>query len=100
MKRCFALLTLAGLLLSASAAAQIPNSGFETWIADWCVGWSGVNFQQTTDAHSGSYAIMGEVGLDFPFLAPAVHTSSTDATNPMAFPFTDRPGSFNGYYKF
>ena len=79
--------------------AQIPNAGFETWSAGSPTGWIANNIPgvdtvilRTTDAHSGTYAVEGIVSsvlsVAFP---PALY---------IIFPWTTRPTTFSGYYKY
>lgn len=89
---------LIGLFISMSASAQIPNAGFENWTSGQPDGWNGYNTQQTGDAHSGSSAVKGQV-LNLSTLPASVYTWNNATFNPL-FPYTGRPGSFTGYYKF
>ncbi len=90
-----------GLLaaFSATAFAQIPNPGFETWSLGVPAGWTTNNalgvdttVVRTTDVHSGTYAAQGIV------------TSLVGVTIPptlsVLFPWTTRSATFSGYYKY
>lgn len=105
MNRRYILFALAAMLLSQAwpltrATAQIPNPGFETWSNGQPAGWNGTNTQQTSDAHSGSSAVMGQVGLVLSVYAASISTSDPSSTNPTYFPYSGRPASFTGYYQF
>ncbi len=85
--------------LPENASAQIPNSGFENWtngipaggwVVDNSPGFAPI--VQSTSAHSGSYALEGStLSLYGQAIPPAAIIS---------FPFTQRPATFTGYYKF
>lgn len=94
----YILFLLIGSLLSTTASAQIPNAGFENWTSGQPDGWYGLNTKQTSDAHSGSSAVMGQVGFNFPGAPAAVYTTGNNVV--LGFPYTSRAGSFTGYYKF
>lgn len=99
--------TLLFLILTffwGSANAQIPNPGFETWtgtpLNDVPTGWITGNIPgiatpitKSTDAHSGSFAVKGEVvgAAGFGTWPPYLWA---------LFPYTQRPGALTGYYKF
>ena len=86
------------ILFSTIVLCQIPNSGFENWTNGAPDNWQGNStaqfptISQSTDAHSGSYSVKGTVvsfsGFSF---APALVAT---------FPYTQRPSSLSGYYKF
>ncbi len=98
-----------GLLLAAASAgsvrAQVPNGGFELWtdactIVDWanssvCGVMTPVT--KSTAAHSGSFAVRGEVISFFGQAISPVLQSGADATG---FPITQRYESVDGFYKF
>lgn len=100
----FTLIT-AFFCVSVAAIAQIPNSGFENWTSGDPDGWATsnvpqaglINITQTTDKHSGAYALRGEV-VDF-FGTPMgpVIQSGPAATG---FPISEQYHSFELYYKF
>ncbi|MDP4198270.1 MAG: PCMD domain-containing protein [Bacteroidota bacterium] len=94
----YILVLLFGLLTSTTSSAQIPNGGFETWTSGQPDSWYGFNTVQSSDAHSGSSAAKGQVGLSFPTLAAMIVTTNDPTT--LGVPYTGRPGSFTGYYKF
>jgi Secretion system C-terminal sorting domain len=83
----------------STSLAQIPNAGFENWtdgVPDG--GWQVTNvpglatITQSTSAHGGSYALEGTTASLYGQAIPAAAT--------IAFPFTQRPGNFGGFYKF
>jgi hypothetical protein len=88
-----------------SAGAQIPNPGFENWTSGDPDGWvtSNVpalgltNVVQTTDKHSGSYALRGEVVNFMTTLMGPVTQSGPGGTG---FPVSERYLSLELYYKF
>lgn len=93
--------------LSRSVSAQIPNAGFENWTGNYPNGWvtnsvPGIvePITQSTNAHSGSYAVRGEVlnafGIPFP---PSVFTGDTTA-GLVGFPVSQRYASLTGYYQY
>lgn len=106
MKRILGTLMFVMILAfgTGPAYAQIPNPGFETWGgtpgSETPTGWTTNNIPgfatpvtRTTPGHGGSYAIKGDVvdfgglGLYPPFIWSV-------------FPYTQRPGSLTGYYKY
>jgi len=87
------------LAAAPAVRAQIPDAGFETWSAGVPVGWTTDNspgtdtvIWQTTDAHSGTYAVRG-VAYSLPgaVISPALQLYQSWST---------RPTTFSGYYKF
>jgi hypothetical protein len=97
MKRISTLFIL--FILSSLAVAQIPNSSFELWTDNQLDDWlttniitMAANVSKVNDAHHGSAAVKGEVisFQDEPY-APVLWTS---------FPFSTRPASLTGYFKF
>ena len=99
--------TMVVLLLTSfmgPASAQIPNPGFETWSgvvgSETPTGWItgnvpgfAVPITKTTAAHSGSFALQGDVvNLPGIGLYPPYFWAH--------FPYTQRPGALTGYYKF
>ncbi|HEY6906554.1 MAG TPA: T9SS type A sorting domain-containing protein [Ignavibacteriaceae bacterium] len=88
---------------SSSLIAQIPNAGFENWTSgnpdNWLTGNSDPVFPitQTSDAHSGSSAVQGEVLDVSGFAFPPYLVSGPDGAG---FPFNTRPASIHGFYKF
>lgn len=81
-----------------SVAQTIPNGGFESWTGNtpdgWTVGNSGpvTPVTRSSDAHSGSAALQGNVAS----LGPV----TLGASAIIRFPVNARPTSFNGWYKF
>jgi hypothetical protein len=97
--RSYAVILGLSIAFSASALAQIPNPGFETWSLGNPTGWTTNNalgvdttVVRTTDVHSGTYAAQGIV------------TSLVGVTIPptltVLFPWTTRSSTFTGYYKY
>jgi hypothetical protein len=98
---------LATLLLGAIAclnsgnAQTIPNAGFEDWPEGVLSGWTTsndpptfINVTKSTDAHSGSFAVLGTVadaGVGFG-ISPTIFTEPSFAVN-------SRPGALHGWYK-
>lgn len=100
------------------ALAQIPNSGFETWInhgsyedpEDWGTGNSLGIYTCTkvsgTDAYSGSYAIRLEtkniVGWDVTGIAltGTIVLTQTDVEMNGGFSYNQRPVKLSGFYKY
>jgi hypothetical protein len=102
------LTTLAGFVilfcLTGLSYGQIPNAGFEKWTNDSLDGWWINNVAplyttvtQSTNAHSGSIAIRGEVIAFYTTVAPPTIQSGV---NGRGFAYSQRPSSFTGYYKF
>jgi hypothetical protein len=91
-------------VLTAPVLAQIPNPGFETWSGGEPTGWvssniNGIvtNVTQSTQSHSGTYALKGDVVPFFTaLLAPVIQSG----LNARGTPYTQRPASVTGYYKF
>ena len=112
-------LLLALLLINTAAFSQsIPNAGFETWSASGPFlapnGW-GVSpgVKQSTDAHSGSYAMLCVVdtatnpmtsALDtlpgIAYTGAQSMTPPTPGSNVGGFAITSVPDSLTGYFKF
>ena len=88
-----------------ASSAQIPNNGFENWTAGNPDGWATSNvfpaglvtITQTTDSHSGNYAVKGEVVnfMGTP-MAPIVQ-SGPEGTG---FAISQKYQAFEVYYKF
>jgi len=85
--------------------AQIPNPGFEDWTAGDPDGWITTNVfplglvtvTQTTDNHSGSYAVRGEVVSFFGTpMGPAIQSGPGGE----GFPISEQYNSLELYYKF
>ena len=92
-------------IISMATIAQIPNSGFENWTSgdpdDWATSNAFpaglVNILQTSDNHSGSFAVRGNV-IDFlgTPIGPVIQ-SGPDATG---FAISEQYHSLELYYKF
>lgn len=106
MKRVLgtALILLTLTFYHGSVLAQIPNPGFETWAGvganESPTGWVTSNIPgfvvpitKLATAHSGSFALKGEVlnVLEFGLYPPYFWAH---------FPYNQRPGALTGYYKF
>ena len=84
--------------------AQIPNGDFESWAAGNPTGWLTDNvpgfatpITQTQDAHSGSYAVKGEV-INFNG-APYQGWLYNYGDNGKGFPINQKYAQLNGFYK-
>jgi Secretion system C-terminal sorting domain len=94
------------------AQAPIPNGDFEQWANGAPVGWFVDNegtytpITQTSDANSGSSALEGTVvaitesGVTYGQIPPFTLSGNVSGKDTTGFPYTDRPNSFTGYYKF
>jgi hypothetical protein len=97
------LLFLLITFLPITLFSQIPNAGFENWTNgepdNWVTDNAPPDFipvTQSSSAHSGSSAMQGTV-LDFSgFPIAPTFVSGPDGDG---FPYTSRPGSFQGWYK-
>jgi hypothetical protein len=85
--------------------AQIPNPGFENWIAGEPEGWSTsnapgaglVNITQTSDEHGGSFALQGDVVNFFGTpMGPIIQTGPGGG----GFPIAEAYQAVELYYKF
>ncbi len=98
------LVVLIVIAYHGSVRAQIPNPGFETWAglgaSESPTGWVTSNIPgfvvpitKTATAHSGSFALKGDVTpvVEFGLYPPYLWSH---------FPYTQRPGALTGYYKF
>jgi len=89
---------------SLMAQAPIPNGGFELWTGGNPDGWTTDNngpftpITKTADAHSGSWALRGDVALSGPVAIGPTIISGTSADP--RFPYADHPTNFTGFYKF
>ena len=97
------ILFLTAILLS-TLQAQIPNPGFENWTNNEPDGWFTTNFPplvvnvtQTSNSHSGNWAVRGEV-VDFMFPTPPFLTTGS-LTSP-GFPISQKFNRVSGYYQF
>jgi hypothetical protein len=83
---------------------QIPNAGFENWTGDVPTGWATsnappvyTNVTSTTDAHTGTYAVRGDVvSIAMTTIEPAIQSGPSGE----GFAYDQKPAYFNGYYKF
>jgi len=105
MKKILIALTAVLCCHAMAVMAQITNPGFENWTSGDPDGWvtsnafpAGlVNVTQTTDRHSGSYALRGEVVNLFGTPMGPVIQSGTGGTG---FPISEQYHSFELFYKF
>lgn len=109
MKNKYLFSIACALFFGANTQAQILNSGFESWTnqtpndpTDWLTtnfaagGISLTPVTETTDKHSGTKAVKGEV-LNFgSAVAPLIQTGNGGE----GFPISQRYGSCNLFYKF
>lgn len=103
MKSYFTLVFV--LLLNSLLLSQILNSGFEEWnSAGNPVNWKATNappsyvtITKTSDAHSGNWAVEGNVVTFSVFTIGPSIISGEDANG---IPINFRPESIHGYYKF
>jgi hypothetical protein len=104
--RVVALFFAAILVISTmtSVQAQVPNAGFENWTLGNPDGWGAPNLpgvdtlvSPTTDRHSGSLALRGEVRSVFGF--PISPTVATVEDTIAGFPVGQRYLSLTGWYK-
>jgi hypothetical protein len=91
-------------LLFSVGFSQIPNSGFEDWTGSDPTGWVTSNappvysnVTQSTDAHTGSYAVRGDAILLYTMVIEPVIQSGPGGEG---FAYNQKPASFTGYYKF
>ncbi len=91
------------LSLTINIYSQVPNSGFEQWSGGNPVDWSSTNnigvtvITQSSDAHSGSSAVRGDVvdylgNLVSPILISGIFGGH-------GFPVSERHANLTGYYK-
>lgn len=92
------------LFININLPAQIPNPGFENWTDGSPDSWLTNNYPgmmttltQSSDAHSGSSAVKGEVVPLGGQLIPPLLTSGSDG---QGFSFAQRPQFFNCWFKF
>ncbi len=101
---CSSKLLLLTSILISTLQAQIPNHDFENWTGGEPDGWYTSNFPpfvnvtQTTNNHTGTWAVRGEVidAMTFP-MPPFLFTGSP--TSP-GFPVNQRFNRISGYYQF
>ena len=88
-----------------TAHAQIPNPGFENWTSGNPDGWGTsnafpagmINVTQTTDCHSGSYAVRGDV---INFFGTPMGPAIQSGPGGKGFPVSEQYHSLELYYKF
>ena len=111
MKKALHIILLIPIYLAALSvsAAQIPNAGFESWTSGSPDNWDAVsnfnipgilvtiNITQVTDAHSGNYALRGDVINSSGAYAPVLWAGQTQTGN--GVPYSGQ-AALNGYYKF
>jgi hypothetical protein len=111
MKKLSQIILLIPIYLAALsvAAAQIPNAGFESWTNGSPDSWDAlsnynipgilvaINITQVTDAHSGNYALRGDVINSSGAYAPVLWAGQTQTGN--GVPYSGQ-AALNGYYKF
>ncbi len=104
INRLLSITIAVSLITVFSGFSQIPNSSFEDWADGNPVGWSTSNYPgfftpitQSTDAHSGSYAVKGEV-VNFVGVGLSPTLVSGDTLG--GFPIDQTPAALQGYYKF
>jgi hypothetical protein len=97
------LLILTSIIIT-TLQAQIPNPGFEDWTDSEPDGWFTTNFPplvvnitQTSNSHSGNWAVRGEV-IEFMFPIPP-YLSTGSLTSP-GFPISQKFNRISGYYQF
>jgi len=101
----FYILFLLLLTISTTLHSQIPNAGFENWDAsgnplDWVVSNappSYITVTKTSDAHSGSWAVEGNVFAFSPVNVPPTLYSGEEGAQ--GIPINFRPATLDGYYK-
>jgi hypothetical protein len=111
MKKALHIILLIPIYLAALSvsAAQIPNAGFESWTSGSPDNWDAVsnfnipgilvtiNITQVTDAHSGNYALRGDVINSSGAYAPVLWAGQTQTGN--GVPYSGQ-AALTGYYKF
>ncbi|MCX6249856.1 MAG: T9SS type A sorting domain-containing protein [Bacteroidetes bacterium] len=105
MKKSLTFLIAFICCITLTTYAQIPNSGFENWTSGDPDNWATsnafpaglVNITQTTDSHTGSFAVRGDV-IDFfgTAMGPVIQ-SGPGATG---FAISEQYHSLELYYKF
>jgi len=105
MKIHFFFFLLGILFFTIASNAQIPNAGFEDWDSNGNpIGWLVTNAPpayttvlKTSDAHSGNWAVEGDVVTYSVF---TMSPSLISGDEGIGFPINFRPASLRGYYKF
>ncbi len=97
------LLILTSILLT-TLQAQIPNPGFEDWTDSEPDGWFTTNFPplmvnvtQTSNSHSGNWAVRGEV---IEFMLPIPPYLNTGSLTSPGFQISQKFNRIRGYYQF
>ena len=97
------------LIALSVSSAQIPNAGFENWTNGSPDNWDAlsnynipgilvaINITQVTDAHTGNYALRGDVINSSGAYAPVLWAGQTQTGN--GVPYSGQ-AALNGYYKF
>jgi len=102
MRRSLLLFALV-ILFTLPLAAQVPNSGFESWTSGSPDGWftsnsgSFIAINKSSIAHSGSASARGDVLLLSPstiVLPPLLQVGASG----QGFAYTQRPAALNGYF--
>jgi hypothetical protein len=91
-------------ILQSPGLSQIPNAGFEDWTNGSPDGWATSNVsqvltpvRQSSNAHTGTSAVYGEVSSLPPIvIQPIIQTGPVG----QGFPYNGRPAAFTGYYQF
>lgn len=105
MKIRFYFSLITALLFALNSNAQIPNAGFENWDSNgnpvdwWTNNAPGVftTITKTSDAHSGSWAVEGDVeSVSGIGVGPAI----ISGVEGLGIPINFRPAAITGYYKF
>jgi hypothetical protein len=104
MRNTFYCLIAFCVIIASNVFAQIPNAGFENWTAGSLTGWASNNapgayttVTSSTTAHSGSYAVRGDV---ITFTSIIIQPIIQSGANAKGFAYTQRPTAFTGYYEF
>jgi len=93
-------LTLVLVFFNFALLAQVPNAGFESWTGSSPDNWMPsypTAISKSTDAHSGSAAVKGEVISLFGVLMPPQVICGTPGGQ--GFTVTNRPKTFTMWYK-
>ncbi len=107
MRRSLLLIGTVALLFCSALTvfAQIPNPGFESWTGVSPDNWFTNNVPglwvpvtQSRTAHSGTFAVRGEVisGVALPFYSPQI----VAGTSADGFSYDQRSATITGYYQF
>jgi hypothetical protein len=105
MKRSILVILIFASILLIPIYAQIANSGFEDWSTEGNpISWQAANappayttITKTSDAHSGSWAVEGNVVQFSVFtIGPSLYSGEEAQGIPIGF----QPQALEGYYKF